>query len=974
MFFDRDKNSEIKDEEIHAILKGGRAANRRRRRKMSKAKRAIPKDEKVNRYYSPQMKLSELTMTESELKLVPDRKPKRKKSRKRHKSSSSSDISFSPLSYDEETNTDEPDKTSDSSSYSSSFHSPTLFTSPVVTIMPKIPPDYKAKTTTITISSYSSYSASRMSSTEPQEQEEPSNREEEERRRREEEEEEEREDSSALRLICDAMELTDCDANFYEQNNSDNNTTNTITPSQYPTAPLLNVVLETPATVNINPPSNQNNLTVKKTTQQKTKVATITSDAYSTSTGVVKQRRYPSRRRKNIAVQIHFENRVIDEDFMIKGTKNTKRKGVKGSSGQPKKKQKIKKEPGQFTTSELASMKCHELKEELTRRGMRERGSKMALYQRLKQKLEREGLLVDDTESKDEGSQQENVDEAVNGDQVEPTIHSSLDGGYWEVSAPKRSPKNSIPPDFVIPPLDAKKKLESNGKRKYPPSDSPSASKRRKTSEQNQKATAKTSTRQKNTRTTRQSAMTKNAKKANLQKVKIETKKTTQKKNNKPQIKTNQKPKKTTEKKITKSKQSKNTKKAGKRGAQNKKTTKHKETKRKNTKEKHKERLKEGKIITIDQVPRIKGYQHIKKNQYVRCKRPKLEKFDGCNCEDGCSSRCNCSALQMECFSIHDLNTKSSNITPCGCQAFGMECCNQSIKNRRTSPICVQKTKNKGYGVFALEDIPPRTFICEYAGEVITEEEKRKRMKERGGEQNSYFMELHKVKRPVPRRISKKKLQENKRKKYLEKQKELNEKWKGNGCLLNGNYWQTQTEQQQNSSSDSGKSTRTRRPSTRYKEKLTSEDVRGLPITQLRKELRDRNADSEGKKAELTARLKELLIKEETKEMLKAIENAEESSTSSEESSSTDQESSAYIKYYIDACAKGNIGRFVNHSCDPNAEIQRIQSGADMRVGIYSRALIKKSEEITYNYSFRYDDEEGKEACQCNSKNCKGTI
>jgi SET domain-containing protein len=30
-------------------------------------------------------------------------------------------------------------------------------------------------------------------------------------------------------------------------------------------------------------------------------------------------------------------------------------------------------------------------------------------------------------------------------------------------------------------------------------------------------------------------------------------------------------------------------------------------------------------------------------------------------------------------------------------------------------------------------------------------------------------------------------------------------------------------------------------------------------------------------------------------------------------------------EYFIDASSKGNISRFINHSCDPNAETQKVR-------------------------------------------------
>ncbi|CRK99723.1 CLUMA_CG012963, isoform A [Clunio marinus] len=75
----------------------------------------------------------------------------------------------------------------------------------------------------------------------------------------------------------------------------------------------------------------------------------------------------------------------------------------------------------------------------------------------------------------------------------------------------------------------------------------------------------------------------------------------------------------------------------------------------------------------------------------------------------------------------------------------------------------------------------------------------------------------------------------------------------------------------------------------------------------------------------------------------------------------------------IDATKKGNISRFINHSCDPNAETQKWTVNGELRVGFFSRKDIKQGEEITFDYQYqRY----GKEAqkCYCEATNCRGWI
>lgn len=55
----------------------------------------------------------------------------------------------------------------------------------------------------------------------------------------------------------------------------------------------------------------------------------------------------------------------------------------------------------------------------------------------------------------------------------------------------------------------------------------------------------------------------------------------------------------------------------------------------------------------------------------------------------------------------------------------------------------------------------------------------------------------------------------------------------------------------------------------------------------------------------------------------------------------------------IDATTKGNITRFVNHSCSPNAETQKWTVNGDLRIGFFSSKYIQPGEEITFDYQFQ---------------------
>jgi hypothetical protein len=71
----------------------------------------------------------------------------------------------------------------------------------------------------------------------------------------------------------------------------------------------------------------------------------------------------------------------------------------------------------------------------------------------------------------------------------------------------------------------------------------------------------------------------------------------------------------------------------------------------------------------------------------------------------------------------------------------------------------------------------------------------------------------------------------------------------------------------------------------------------------------------------------------------------------------------------IDASKKGNISRFINHSCDPNCITQKWQVNGESRVGIFALRNIKVGEELTFDYQFERFSHK-KQRCLCGAANC----
>lgn len=75
----------------------------------------------------------------------------------------------------------------------------------------------------------------------------------------------------------------------------------------------------------------------------------------------------------------------------------------------------------------------------------------------------------------------------------------------------------------------------------------------------------------------------------------------------------------------------------------------------------------------------------------------------------------------------------------------------------------------------------------------------------------------------------------------------------------------------------------------------------------------------------------------------------------------------------VDARLKGNLARFMNHSCNPNCQSEKWNVNGDTRIGLYAIRDIRAYEELTFDYQL---DSLGNEKleCKCFAENCSGFI
>ena len=95
-----------------------------------------------------------------------------------------------------------------------------------------------------------------------------------------------------------------------------------------------------------------------------------------------------------------------------------------------------------------------------------------------------------------------------------------------------------------------------------------------------------------------------------------------------------------------------------------------------------------------------------------------------------------------------------------------------------------------------------------------------------------------------------------------------------------------------------------------------------------------------------------------------------------EENPKYDNDKAIYLfnlnkRYDLDGDFKFNTARLINHSCNPNCEVDIIKN----EIWISAIKNIKKNTELSYDYGYPFDKDDFKDhECKCGSKKCIGYI
>lgn len=76
---------------------------------------------------------------------------------------------------------------------------------------------------------------------------------------------------------------------------------------------------------------------------------------------------------------------------------------------------------------------------------------------------------------------------------------------------------------------------------------------------------------------------------------------------------------------------------------------------------------------------------------------------------------------------------------------------------------------------------------------------------------------------------------------------------------------------------------------------------------------------------------------------------------------------------YLDASSKGNMSRFINHSCEPNCCIEKWIIKGRIRAGIFASTDIEAGEELSFDYQWSVSNRPLTK-CFCGTPSCRGTL
>ncbi|KAF6202215.1 hypothetical protein GE061_004613 [Apolygus lucorum] len=314
-----------------------------------------------------------------------------------------------------------------------------------------------------------------------------------------------------------------------------------------------------------------------------------------------------------------------------------------------------------------------------------------------------------------------------------------------------------------------------------------------------------------------------------------------------------------------------------------------------------------------------------------------------CDCEDNCRdrSKCRCWRLTIDNFKPFNQGDNKRHITKIGyqyqrldqnllsgiyecnsrCHCNTVTCINRVVQHRTRHKLQLFKTSKKGWGTRCLNDIPQGVFISTYVGNILTEPSANETGTINGDE---YFAELD----------------------HIEVMEEHKADFEAQALKMSDEEDEESEEE-------------TTLP-------LMSSSGRALRSSTHGKRKRNSGGNTPSKPGSRKA------------------PSVQEAPVLVNNSDDEDDDGDSVRKYYgpnetvyvMDAKIAGNIGRYFNHSCNPNIFVQNVYVDThDLRfpwVAFFALRHIPAGSELTWDYGYKIGSVPGKVLyCYCGSHNCR---
>ncbi|XP_023377613.1 histone-lysine N-methyltransferase SETDB1 [Pteropus vampyrus] len=368
----------------------------------------------------------------------------------------------------------------------------------------------------------------------------------------------------------------------------------------------------------------------------------------------------------------------------------------------------------------------------------------------------------------------------------------------------------------------------------------------------------------------------------------------------------------------------------------------------------------------------------------------------GCDCKDGCrdKSKCACHQLTIQataCTPGGQINPNSgyqykrleeclpTGVYECNkrCNCDPNMCTNRLVQHGLQVRLQLFKTQNKGWGIRCLDDIAKGSFVCIYAGKILTDDFADKEGLEDPDDRNKMSVVMESARNygynPSPMKTE-----------GLRRPPSKTSMHQSRRLLASAQPHADDVLTLSSSTESEGDSGASRKPAAGQTAAtaVDSDDIQTISSGSEGDDFEDKKNMSGPMKRQVAVKSTRGFALKSTHGIaikstnMASVEKGESAPVRKNTRQFYDGEESCYI---IDAKLEGNLGRYLNHSCSPNLFVQNVFVDThDLRfpwVAFFASKRIRAGTELTWDYNYEVGSVEGKELlCCCGAIECRGRL